>query len=107
MGNVYRIIYTATAMADLEEKARYIAEELQAPETAEKWYLRLRGEIQRDLTSFPKKYPVYPASPWREKGIRQAVFRNDVVLYSVDDETATVYIRLCCTRGRDLSKTEE
>ena len=35
--------------------------------------------------------------------MRLFVTRNDVVLYSVDQTAAVVYIRAVCTRGRDLS----
>ena len=31
------------------------------------------------------------------------LFRNDVILYSVDEDCACVYIRAVCTKGMDLS----
>jgi len=103
MAEVYRILYTEPALADLEEKARYITEKLQAPDTAERWYLRLRAEIQENLAVFPRKYALYPVEKWRAKGIRLVTFRRDVVLYSVDEEERTVCIRAVCTKGQDLS----
>lgn len=99
----YRIVYTESAVCGLEEKADYIALDLRDPALAEVWYLRLRTEILEDLARFPKKYPLYPVEKWSKKGVRQFVFRNDVVLYSVDDETRTVYVQAVCTKGRDLS----
>ena len=99
----YKIIYTETAIRDIEEKADYIAAQFRDPELAETWYLRLRAEIQQDLTTFPRKYPAYHVESCKSKGIRLFRTRNDVVLYSVDDEEHTVYIRGVCTRGRDLT----
>lgn len=99
----YRVIYTETAIRDIEEKADYIAAQFRAPELAETWYLRLRAEIQRNLSTFPRKYPVYHVEPWETKDVRLFTARNDVVLYSVDDQERAVYIRGVCTRGRDLA----
>lgn len=83
----------------IEAKADYITHVLCEPVTAEKWYYRLRREIEEDLSFFPEKYPFKRV----EKGIRQAVFRGDVVLYSVDHERAVVTVRTVCTRGQDIA----
>lgn len=99
----YKIFYTQTASDDIEMKADYIAFQLQDPSLSETWYLRLRDLIQENLSVFPLKYPLYDAEPWRGQGVRLFTARNDVILYSVDNDTATVYIRGVCTRGRDLS----
>ena len=97
------IIYTAAAVADMEEKADYIALQLRDPRLAETWYQRLRGSIQEELSTFPLKYSPYHAAPWNDRGIRQVTIRNDVILYSVDEASYKVYIRAVCTKGRDLS----
>ena len=99
----YRIVYTRTAVQDIEEKADYISAQFRDQNLAATWYFRLRKEIQTDLSTFPLKYQCYDAEPWRERGVRLFVTRNDVVLYSVDQTAAVVYIRAVCTRGRDLS----
>lgn len=101
MDKKYRIIYTESAVRDMEEKADYISLNLRDPALAETWYFRLRAAIQEDLTRFPYKYPLYRSQAWRE--VRQFIFRNDVVLYSVREEEQTVYIRVVCTKGRDLT----
>ena len=98
----YNIIYTRTAVDDIEQKADYITFQLHNPALSEVWYERLKAQIQENLTTFPLKYPLYDVSPWQERGIRLFTTRNDVVLYSVDTEHYTVYIRAVCTRGRDL-----
>ena len=63
---------------------------------------RLCTLLQENLTAFPAKYPLYDVEPWSSAGIRQYVTRNDVILYSVDENCSCVYIRSVCTRGRDL-----
>ena len=99
----YKIVYTQTAIEDIEEKADYIAFQLCDPELAEKWYFRLREQIQESLSTFPFKYSLYTREPWEKQGIRQFISRNDVVLYSVDTAQNIVFIRAVCTKGRDLS----
>lgn len=99
----YEILYTETAIQDMEEKADYIAFHFQDSALALSWYFRLRDAIQEHLTTMPNKYPLYPAEPWTQKGIRQFLFRNDVVLYSVEEHHSHVYIQAVCTRGMDLS----
>ena len=71
---------------------------------AEKWYRRLREAIQERVSTFPKKYALYDRGSSKEKGVRLFDFRNDVILYTVDEATLTVYILAVCTKGRDLDR---
>lgn len=103
MDRRYQIVYAESAIRDMEEKADYISFNFRDPSLAETWYLRLEAEIFNDLTQFPYKYPLYHTQKWGAKGIRQFTFRNDVVLYSVNEEKQLVYILMVCTKGRDLS----
>lgn len=103
MDRKYRIVYTESAVRDMEEKADYISLNLHDPGLAEIWYLRLRAEILEDLTQFPYKYPLCHVQKWSAKGVRQFTFRNDVILYSVNEKEQIVYIRAVCTKGRNLT----
>ena len=99
----YKILYTETAIQDMEEKADYIACQFRDQGLALAWYVRLRDAIGENLATLPYKYPLYRQEPWTSKGIRLFTFRNDVILYSVNEQTASVYIRAVCTKGRELS----
>jgi toxin ParE1/3/4 len=107
----YNIVYTETAIQDIEEKWDYIADQFRDMILADRWYERLRSAIWQDLTTFPMKYPLYDVEPWRERGVREFVTKTDVILYHVDQAHDIVYIRGVCTIGRDLSahldKTED
>lgn len=103
MSSGYQVFYAESAVRDLEEKAGYISFTLHEPGLAEKWYVRLRRELQEDLTYFPYKYPLCSIERWAQAGVRQLVFRNDVILYSVNEAERRVYIRAVCTSGQDLS----
>lgn len=81
----------------LEEKMRYIAGQLLEPSVAQNWLLRLLEFLELQLATFPKKFPQY-----RESKYRIVVYRNDVIIYEVDEGNATVYIDLACTKGRNI-----
>ena len=99
----YSIVYAEGAVQDIWEKVDYIEHKFRDPDLAELWYLRLRGAIQDDLSTLPYKYAVYDREPWKTKGVHLMLFRNDVVLYSIDEQAHTVYIRAVCTKGRELA----
>jgi len=81
----------------LEEKMQYIAEQLFEPLVAQNWLARLFEFFELQLTTFPKKFPEY-----KESKYRIVVYRNDVIIYEVDEKKAIVYVDLVCTKGRDL-----
>lgn len=99
----YKVVYAESAIRDIEEKADYIAVQFRDPRLAGRWYLSLRASIQEQLTTFPHKFQLYNVEPWHQRGIRQFITRNDVVLYHVDDERRIIYIWAICTKGRDLA----
>lgn len=99
----YEIQYTDSAIQDISEKAEYIADHFLDPPLALRWYERLRDEIVSDLTTLPNKYPVYGAASGRHKDVRLFLTRNDVILYSVDEEKRIVYIRNIFTKGKDIT----
>ncbi len=51
----------------------------------------------------PEKYPLYSEVPWRSKGVRLFITRQDIAVYSTDKTAQTVYIWNVFTAGRDLS----
>jgi plasmid stabilization system protein ParE len=100
----YKITYTEAAEEDIFSKAEYIEKAYHDSDLAYKWYIRLRAQIQKDLSFLPYKYQPYPAGAWAEKGVREFILRNDIVLYSVDEQTATVLIHAVFTRGKNIAE---
>ena len=98
----YEIFYTSTAEQNITERLMYIMQQYRDTALAERWYNRLRALIQENLTAFPAKYPLYDVEPWSSAEIRQYVTRNDVILYSVDENRSCVYIRSVCTRAVEI-----
>ena len=58
----------------------------------------------KDLPFLPYKYRRYSAGAWAEKGVRESIFRNDIVLYSIDEANAAVIIHAVFTKGKNMSE---
>lgn len=99
----YQIFYTETAVNDISGKFQYITHAFHDRVLAEHWYFRLKAEIRSNLSSMPAKFAYYDVAPWREQGIHLLLTRQDVVLYSIDESAASVYVHAVCTAGRDLN----
>lgn len=100
----YTILYTQTAEEAIFTKAEYIEKAYHDGRLAYKWYERLKTQIQKDLSYLPYKYQVYPAGTWAEQGVREYILRNDIVLYSVDEQNTAVIIHAVFTRGKNISE---
>ena len=99
----YKITYTEAAEEDIFSKAEYIEKAYHDSRLAYKWYMRLRTQIQKELSFLPYKYQLYPAGTWAEKGVREFILRNDIVLYSVEEQSTTVMIHAVFTRGKNTA----
>lgn len=100
----YSIQYSASAEEDIFTKAEYIEKIFRDSRLAYIWYTRLRDYIAKDLSFLPYKYQLFPAGSWAEKGVREYVFRNDIVLYSIDEASAAVIIHAVFTKGKNISE---
>lgn len=100
----YKVLYTNTAEQDILAKADYIETFYRDSRQAYTWYMRLRTQIEKDLSFFPYKYQAYSAGAWAEKGVREFILRNDIVLYSVDEPSRSVLIHAVFTRGKNISE---
>lgn len=98
--DMFEVNFTETALQDMEEKADYIAYDLFAPQSAQRWYEQLRNSVMKYLSEFPEMYPPYPSKT--RQGIRYATFGTDVVLYSVDNAQRRVYVEMVCSNGQNI-----
>ena len=103
----YKIQYTETAAEDMLSKADYIERVYRDSRLSLTWYNRLCNQIEKDLSVFPLKYQLYEAGDWARKGVREYIFRIDIVLYSVDEDRAAVVIHGVYTRGKNLAEDTE
>ena len=100
----YSIQYSEAAEEDIFTKAEYIEKVYRDSRLAYTWYTRLRNQIAKDLSFLPYKFQSYSAGAWAEKGVREYIFRNDIVLYSIDEANAAVIIHAVFTKGKNMSE---
>lgn len=87
----YKIIYTQEAEQALINIYRYIAVNLQVPETAKRQVDRIMDAI-KGLDEMPFRHKLYQKEPWRSKGLRVLPVDNYLVFYIVGMEEKTVAI---------------
>ena len=98
----YQIVVTAEFYQDLRRKSDFITANYHDRTLARTWSKRLLAEIQRDLSAFPEKYPLYQGRRQKDDEIRLLLYRNDVVMYSVSNQEKCVYLHGVCTKGMDI-----
>ncbi len=99
----YKVVYTLTAEEDILSKAEYIEKRFRDSQLAYTWYTRLTEQIRKDLSYLPYKFQLYDVGPWKEREVREYIFRNDIVLYSVNESAGEVIIHNVYTSGKDLA----
>jgi len=85
----YEVKITRRALADMEEIYAYIADKLQAPDTAIRQYNRIADEIE-SLRIFPDRYMLFDSVPERELGMRQLIIGSYSAIYVVSGDVVTV-----------------
>ncbi len=98
---VYHVQYAAQAVDDLRNIYRYLAEELQAPQAAQRQVDRIRRVI-RMLNSSPARFPAVAWEPWASMGMRQEPVNNYLVFYLVDENRQTVSVVRVFYGGRNI-----
>ena len=85
----YDVKITHRALADIDMIYDYIAQSLQAPDTAAKQYNRIADGIM-SLNIFPERCKLFDSQPERDMGLRQLLVDNYSVIYVVEDDAVTV-----------------
>ena len=86
---LYKIIVTPDAAANLTELRYYIANILMAPDAALRHIRLIRTEIAK-LKQFPARIAPVHEEPWHSRGIRFLIVKNFYVYYRIDENAITV-----------------
>lgn len=97
----YRIRLNERAFRDLEAIFSYIANDLQAPQTAKKQTERIRMAMKK-LDTFPQSHQERDVGRYAGKGYRQLVIDNYIAIFRIDEEHRTVHIITIQYQGRDI-----
>lgn len=85
----YQVKVTDHALADMEMIYTYVAECLQAPDTALKQYERIADGIL-SLSTFPERCRLFDSQPERDMGFRMLTIDNYAAVYVIEDSSVTV-----------------
>ena len=100
---LYKIIVTPDAAANLTELRYYIANILMAPDAALRHIRLIRTEIAK-LNQFPARIAPVHEEPWHSRGIRFLIVKNFYVYYRIDENAKTVFILNVVYSKRDQLK---
>ncbi|MCQ2010943.1 type II toxin-antitoxin system RelE/ParE family toxin [Sporolactobacillus sp. STSJ-5] len=89
--STYKLMMSIPAVNDLQEISRYIAKELQEPETAEKLIARFKRTVM-SLSELPTRYPCVTDRYLASLGIRRIVVDHYLVFYLIHKEKRVVSI---------------
>lgn len=99
----FKVQYSSEALDDLRALFEYIANELQAPETATAQYRRI-SEAVKKLDEMPTRFPLYQYEPWFSEGMRWLPVDNYLVFFFSDEKLKTVSVARIMYKGRDVKK---
>ena len=99
----YQVVLTNQAKADLISIYRYIANNLQSPQTAEGQLSRLEKAIA-SLDTMPERYRVYDHEKWKDRNLRIMSVNNYLVFFIPSQEEKTVAVMRIMYGGRDVDR---
>ena len=99
----YEILISPAARNDLFEIYQYIAEDLNAVQSAIGQLERLERAIY-SLDELPERYPRYDREPWFSRNLRIMPVDNYVVFYLPNKDGQEVAVLRVIYGGRDLQK---
>ena len=99
----YRIVFTAVAREQISEISHYIAYQLYAPDSAER-FLSAIEKAAVSLAQLPHRVPLTTEQPWHDKGIRKLIVKQYFVYFRIVEETSTVQILAVVYGRRDQKR---
>ena len=97
----YTVMLFPKAYRDIEDIYAYIAMERQAPENAKGQTDRIWDALL-SLSSLPDSHQDRLVGRYADKGYKQLIVDNYVVIYRIDREKKTVYVVTVQYQGRDI-----
>ncbi len=96
------INYTKNAYSELDAIYKYIAEDLNVPNTASKQIKRITSAID-SLEEMPLRNPLYDNEPWKSRGLRKMLIDNYIVFYFPNETNNEIVIMHIFYSGRNIS----
>ncbi|MBQ7076917.1 MAG: type II toxin-antitoxin system RelE/ParE family toxin [Lachnospiraceae bacterium] len=99
--NKYQVRLNKRAYRDIEEVFMYIAKEKLSPENAEGQIARIKKAIL-GLDTHPQSHQERQVGKYANKGYRQLVVDNYIVIFRIDENKKMVYVVTVQYQGRNV-----
>ena len=100
MGKGYRVELTTLAREQILQIAHYIKDDLQAPETAEKFVDFLQTEIAK-LDTMPERVVLVDEEPWHSRGVYKYIMGHYIAYFIVIEPAGIVRVIAVVLDRRD------
>lgn len=97
----YKVKIHPRAIRELDSIYEYIANEKAAPENAKGQADRIKKAIL-NLDTFPQSHQQRTEGRYAERGYRQLLVDNYIVVFRIDETNKTVYVITVQYQGRNL-----
>ena len=97
----YSVKLLPRAFRDLDSIYAYIAKEKQSPANARGQTDRIKKAIMK-LAEFPESHQQRLEGRYADKGYRQLLIDNYIVIFRINEEDKTVYVVTVQYQGRDI-----
>lgn len=97
----YKVKVNPRAIRELDSIYEYIANEKSAPENAKGQIDRIKKSVL-SLDVFPQSHQERNEGRYAEKGYRQLLIDNYIVIFRIDELHKTVYVVTIQYQGRNL-----
>jgi len=102
---IYRVRITKPAEQAIRNQAHYIAVDQQSPQNAASWLKKILAAAD-SLEHWPKRCGFADENEYRPYEIRKIIVENHLLLFTVVEETNTVWV-LRCRHGSQLPLPDE
>ena len=97
----YKVKISPRAIGELDSIYKYIANEKLAPENVKGQVDRIKKSIL-SLDTFPQSHQQRNEGRYAERGYRQLLLDNYIVIFRIDEADETVYVVTVQYQGRNL-----
>lgn len=91
MGKKYKVELTELAQEQILQIARYVSDELHAPDTANKLVDKLETEISK-LETMPQRIVLVDREPWHSRGVHKFIIDEHIAYFIIIEPKAVVRV---------------
>jgi mRNA-degrading endonuclease RelE of RelBE toxin-antitoxin system len=88
---IYKVEITSATFDAIQEQARYIAVDCQAPLNSSRWLEQVWDAID-GLERMPGRHNLAPESAYKSYEVRRVIVGDYLILFTIDEPASTVWV---------------